>query len=146
MENNIKEELKNLELVAPRTLTSILSLVLFVFFAFNFSYASAERKKVKVIAMTQIVQHPSLDSARKAILYELKINGFELGKNIKLIEQNAQGNITNAVLIAKNFASLAPDVIVAISTISAQTVLAASKDNDIPIIFLSYRPARLRAC
>ena len=140
MENNIKEEVKNLksDRVSSRFLLIFLKLIFFSTLALNFPLAIAlEHNKVKVIAMTQIVQHPSLDRARKGILDELKNNGYELGKNLKLIEQNAQGNIANAVLIAKNFISLKPDAIVAISTISSQTVLAASKESDIPIVFSS---------
>ena len=140
MENNIEEEINNLKSnkINSRFLLVFLKLLLLFKLALNFPLAIAlERNKVKVIAMTQIVQHPSLDRARKGILDELKTNGYELGKNLKLIEQNAQGNVANAVLIAKNFVSLKPDVIVAISTISSQTVFAAARESDIPIVFSS---------
>lgn len=140
MENNINEGIKSLKSSAINRplFFVILKLIFFSLFSVNSSYASANNHlKVKVIAITQIVQHPSLDQAKKAILDELENNGFEIGKNIKLIEQNAQGNVANAVLIAKNFVNLAPDAIVAISTISAQNLLAASKGSNIPIIFSS---------
>ena len=140
MENNVKGENGNLKslIVISRTSLIVLKLIIFTFLSLNFSCVSAHlHAKIKVIAMTQLVQHPSLDQARAGILDELKINGFEIGKNIKLIEQNAQGSVANAVSIAKNFASLDLSAVVAISTTSAQTVLAAFRDNDTPIIFSS---------
>lgn len=90
-----------------------------------------------VIAITEIVKHPSLIQAKLGLIDELKNNGFIVGENLKIIEQDAQGNVGIATQIAKRFVSLKPDAIVAISTPSAQTVVNAAKDSKIPIIISS---------
>jgi putative ABC transport system substrate-binding protein len=63
--------------------------------------------------------------------------GFIEGENVEFIVRNAEGDMTVAASIADYFVSLKPDVIHAITTPSAQTVVAAAKGTDIPIIFSS---------
>ena len=87
----------------------------------------------KSLALTQIVEHPSLDAARHGILDELAAAGFVQGQNLSVDYQNAQGNPATAAQIARKFAGAHPDAIVAIATPSAQAVAAATRD--IPIIF-----------
>ena len=90
----------------------------------------AAEKEIKV-GITQIVEHPSLDAARKGVEKALKEKGK--GKNIKIEYQSAQGDFGTAQLIAKSYASSKKDVIVAISTPSAQAALNATKT--IPIVY-----------
>ena len=92
--------------------------------------AAAEEKSV---AVTQIVEHPALDAARLGIEEVLSENGFVPGANLKWSYQTAQGNMGTAAQIARKFVGEAPDVIVAISTPSAQTVAAAARN--IPVVF-----------
>ena len=87
----------------------------------------------KHVAITQIVEHPALDAVRKGVKDVLKENGYEEGKNLKWSFESAQGNPATAAQIAKKFAGDAPDVIVAIATPSAQTVVASTKS--IPVVF-----------
>lgn len=87
----------------------------------------------KKVAITAIVEHPALDSVRKGVLDELKAQGFEEGKNLTVDFQSAQGSTANAAQIAKKFAGDNPDVIVAIATPSAQSVVAATKT--IPVVY-----------
>lgn len=89
--------------------------------------------EMKRVAITSITEHPALDLIRNGVIDQLKADGFEDGKNIKIDYQNAQGNPSTAAQIAKKFAGDNPDVIVAITTPSAQTVLAATKT--IPVVF-----------
>lgn len=91
----------------------------------------------KTIAITEIVAHPSLIAAKKGILDVLKEQGYEVGKNLTLLEANAQNNLGTATMIAKKWASLKPDVIVPISTPSAQTVVKATQNSSISIVFSS---------
>ena len=91
--------------------------------------APAEAAEKKTVAITQIVEHPALDACRKGIEDELKARGVEA----EFAYESAQGNPGTAAQIARKFAGDAPDVIVAISTPSAQAVLAAAKD--IPVVF-----------
>lgn len=87
------------------------------------------------IAVTQIVSHPALDAVRSGI--KEKVVAFATKHKIDLIwvYENAQGNIAVASQIANKFAGSEPDVIVAISTPSAQTAIAATKNTDIPVVF-----------
>lgn len=95
----------------------------------NFSFA-ADKVKVDI---TQIVAHPALDAVRKGVEDVLAEQGYKNGENMILTFQSAQGNISTATQIARQFVGDKPDVIVAIATPSAQTMLAATKD--IPIVF-----------
>ncbi|WP_230656778.1 ABC transporter substrate-binding protein [Psychrobacter sp. I-STPA10] len=87
----------------------------------------------KTVAITQIVEHPSLDDIRRGIVDELADNGFKEGQNLTVHFQTAQGNVATAGQIAKQFVGDKPDAIVAISTPSAQTVVAAT--TTIPVIY-----------
>src|SRR5262245_32807839 len=75
----------------------------------------------KIIAITQIVDHPSLNQARKGVIAALADAGYKEGEQIKIIYETPQGNISIGSQIAQKLNSLQPDVIVAISTTSAQT-------------------------
>lgn len=90
--------------------------------------AAAEQKSV---AITQIVEHPALDSVRLGVKDELKEQGFIEGTNLKWQYESAQGNPTTAAQIARKFAGQEPDVIVAIATPSAQTAAAAARNTAI---------------
>lgn len=85
------------------------------------------------LAITQIVEHPALDSCRQGIQDELAAQGFTVGDNLEWIFENAQGSIPNTVSIAKKFVGEKPDVIVSIATPSAQAVASAAKG--IPQVF-----------
>lgn len=103
---------------------------------FSTSYANQPLPH-KTIAITEIVAHPSLIAAKKGILDVLKEHGYEVGINLTVLEANAQNNLATAAMIAKKWASVKPDVIVPISTPSAQTVIKATKGSDIPVVFSS---------
>ncbi len=87
-------------------------------------------KEIK-IGVTQIVEHPSLDAARKGIEKAIKDKAPE--KKVKIEYQSAQGDFGTAQLIAKSYVSSKKDMIVAISTPSAQAALNATKT--IPIVY-----------
>jgi putative ABC transport system substrate-binding protein len=89
--------------------------------------------KVLQVGLTQIVEHPSLDTVRKGITDGLKDAGLEDGKQIKIDFQSAQGEMPVAQQIAQKFVGDKKDIIIAIATPSAQAAAQATKD--IPIIF-----------
>jgi putative ABC transport system substrate-binding protein len=91
-----------------------------------------QQKTVKV-GITQIVEHPSLDAARKGFLAALKDGGYVDGQNLKVDLQIAQGDSSNNITIAQKFVADKDDLILAISTPSAQAAAKATKD--IPILF-----------
>jgi len=87
----------------------------------------------KTIGITQIVDHPSLNAIRKGIVDELARGGYQEGKDLTIIYENAQGNPAIAAQIARKFASLSLDAVIPISTPSAQAVVQQVKES--PIIF-----------
>ncbi|KZY63749.1 ABC transporter permease [Oleiphilus sp. HI0071] len=91
-------------------------------------HASAEEKHVSI---TQIVEHPALDSVRQGVKDVLAEAGYREGENLKWEYQSAQGNPTTAAQIAKKFAGSNPDVIVAIATPSAQAMVASARSSNI---------------
>ena len=95
--------------------------------------AVAPAQELKTVAVTQIVEHPALDAARKGIKDELADEGYVDGHNLDFLFESAQGNPATAAQIAQKFVGDQPDVIVPISTPSAQAVVGATKD--IPVVF-----------
>ncbi|WP_193369587.1 ABC transporter substrate-binding protein [Pelagibius marinus] len=85
------------------------------------------------VATTAIVEHPALDAARDGVRDELAAAGYVEGKNLRFLYESAQGNPATAAQIARKFVGEAPDVIVPISTPSAQAVVSAT--DDIPVVF-----------
>lgn len=91
---------------------------------------SAETTKV---AITYIVDHPAIDAARMGIVDALAEGGYTEGETLDITVQSAQGNMPTQLQIAKAFAGLKPDLLIAISTPSAQALQSAA--GDIPVVF-----------
>ncbi|WP_429814659.1 ABC transporter substrate-binding protein [Ensifer sp. B1-9] len=85
------------------------------------------------VAVTAIVEHPALDAARDGVKDALAAAGYKEGENLKFIYESAQGNPATAAQIARQFAGEGPNVIVPISTPSAQAVVSSTRD--IPVVF-----------
>ncbi|MBA3814024.1 MAG: ABC transporter substrate-binding protein [Alphaproteobacteria bacterium] len=85
------------------------------------------------VSVGQIVQHPALDTLRTSLKEGLEKQGYVEGKNLTWTYENAQGNPTTAVQIGHKLVSLAPNVIVTLSTPMTQAVAAST--TDIPIVF-----------
>jgi len=90
-----------------------------------------------VVAVSQIIEHPSLNAVLKGILDYLKEHGLEPNKSMIWIYQNAQGNITTSAQIAQNLVAQTPKpaVFIAIGTPTAQGAIAATRGKDIPVVF-----------
>lgn len=97
------------------------------------SGGNEKEQEIVKIGITQIVEHPSLDAAREGFIAALKDAGYEEGKNLELDYQNAQGDANNNMSIAQNLVNDDNDLILAIATASAQSVVQSTKD--IPILF-----------
>ena len=93
----------------------------------------AQAEDPRVVAITQIVEHPALDAAHQGVKDELAERGYREGENLTLMHESAQGNSAIASQIARKFVGENPDVIVAIATPSAQTVASAARN--IPVVF-----------
>lgn len=111
-----------------RSICAVLLAVLFSVFI-----AAPAMAADKSVLVTAIVDHPALDAIREGTRDELKAGGYEAGKNLKWEFQSAQGDAGTANQIARKFVGENPDVIVAIATPSAQSLVAATKT--IPIVY-----------
>ncbi|WP_130805761.1 ABC transporter substrate-binding protein [Senegalia massiliensis] len=90
---------------------------------------SASGENTYYIGISQLVEHPALDDARRGFEDGLK----ELGVNAKIDYQNATGEIPNTVSIAEKFKKDNVDLIYAIATPAAQS--AKQVTSDIPVLF-----------
>ena len=106
------------------------TLIISALVAFSLNAIAQELPKV---AITAIVEHPALDTIRKGIVDELANQGFEDGKTIKIDYQSAQGSTATAAQIARKFVGDKAEIIIPISTPSAQPVVAATKT--IPVVY-----------
>ncbi|WP_213526185.1 ABC transporter substrate-binding protein [Paenibacillus sp. J31TS4] len=85
------------------------------------------------IAISQIVEHASLDATRKGFLDALKDAGIKEGDNLKVDYNNAQGEQPNNQSIAQKIASKKYDLVLGIATPSALALAQQVKNS--PILF-----------
>ncbi len=105
-----------------RLLVALLMMVVIV------GAALGVQAKTYTIGITQIVEHPALDNA---------VNGFmqalaDAGLDVRYDRQNAQGDMSTAMMIAQKFANSRVDMVLAVATPTAQA--AANVIKDIPIL------------
>jgi putative ABC transport system substrate-binding protein len=93
--------------------------------------AAADLKKVGIAT---IVEVPQLVETKDGVIKGLAERGFVVGKNIEIDYQNSNGNMSTQQQVAKKFVGDALDVIVPITTPTAQAMVTATKD--IPIVFV----------
>ena len=87
------------------------------------------------VGVVQIVSHPALDSDSKGFVDAMAEAGFVEGDNVVYDFQNAQGDMANAMTIARKFVMDKVDLIHAIATPTSQACVKATKT--IPIVFSS---------
>jgi len=93
-----------------------------------------ESKKTYKVAISQIVEHPSLDATRDGFIAALKDAGLTEGDNLKIDYNNAQDDSNNNLSIAQKIAGDKDnDLVLAIATPSATAV--AAKVTNTPILF-----------
>lgn len=85
------------------------------------------------IGIVQIVEHPSLNTIREAIVDQLAEKGYRDGENVIIDYQNAQNDQNNLKTICQKFSNSKYDMIIAIATPSAQA--AAGETKEIPVVF-----------
>ncbi|ULO05384.1 ABC transporter substrate-binding protein [Paenibacillus sp. 19GGS1-52] len=95
--------------------------------------ANTETKSYK-IAISQYVEHPSLDATREGFLAALKDAGIVEGENLTVDLENAQADQANNLSIAQKIAADDNDLVLAIATPSAQAVVQ-NEDKKTPILF-----------
>lgn len=116
-----------------KIILSVALIVVTVFAVYRFSGSS--KQQLPIIAMTQVIEHTTLDTVRQGLIEGLKDHGYEDGKNIRIIYQNAHGQMPTAAQIGQHFATLNPAVFVALSTQSAQLLLPLHQQKNIPLVF-----------
>ena len=106
-----------------------------LFLAFSLISRSFADSAPKHIAITQFVEHVAADAVRQGLLNELAQQGYREGDTLKVSFENAQGSAATAGQIAHKLVGLKPDVIVAITTPSAQAVVKVAGKDSFPIVF-----------
>ncbi len=96
---------------------------------------AAETPAVKnySIAISQFAPHPSLDATKEGFLAALKDAGIVDGENLKVDDNNAQGESSNNLAIAQKIASEKHDLVLGIATPSALALVDNVKD--FPVLF-----------
>lgn len=87
------------------------------------------------IGITKIVAHPALDAVEQGVIDALTAAGYERGVDVEYFLTDAQGDVGTTVAIAQNYVAQGVDLVVAISTPSAQAAVEAFRDTDTPIIY-----------
>lgn len=116
------------------TLKNILSSLILAL-ALNSPAFSQSFPSHKHMALTQFIEHVAVDAVRLGLLEELGKQGYKEGENLTVTYDNAQGNTATAGQIARKFLGLKPDVIVALTTPSAQGMIKTVGKDSIPIVF-----------
>ncbi len=113
---------------------NLLALVLSLILVCSLSLALAEDKPAVTVGIAQFAVHGSLDNCREGFLQGLAAAGYEEGKNLTVVYQNAQADMGIAANIADNFAANQYDLICAIATPMAVVCFNAAEDK-IPVIY-----------
>ncbi|GGD61556.1 ABC transporter substrate-binding protein [Paenibacillus nasutitermitis] len=90
-------------------------------------------KKSYKLAISQYVEHSSLDATRNGILAALKDAGITEGSNLKVDYNNAQNDSANNLSIAQKIGSAKNDLVIGIATPSAQALVQQVKNT--PVLF-----------
>lgn len=108
--------------------------VLLVFlFAMSLLTACSGSGDMVKIGVVQRMDHPSLNTIRDFFTAQMEELGYKDGENCKIEYKSAGGDATTENSIIQTFAGDEKDLIIAISTPSAQA--AASVSDQIPVVF-----------
>ena len=93
--------------------------------------SSTQTENVK-IGVLQLLSHPALDAIYKGLQDELKNEGYEVGKNLEIDLQNAQGDQSNLASMSEKLVSGGNNILVGITT--PATLALANNTKETPII------------
>lgn len=96
-----------------------------------------ENKEVKV-GVLQLLSHPALDQIYKGLEEGLAKEGYEVGKNVKIDLQNAQGDQSNLASMGQKLVSDNNDILVGITTPATLSLSNATKDKPIVMAGITY--------
>ncbi len=103
--------------------------------------ADPMEKAAKKIGVIQFATHPSLENCYTGFVQGLAEAGYQEGGNLEIEFQNAQGDMANSDLIAKNMSAKKYDMLVGIATPAAMSAYAAAKSVNIPVVFTAVSDA-----
>jgi len=107
-----------------RTLLSLLlSIPSFFSLVINSGCTNGGQEKIPKIAIVNYMNYPILNDSIEGIKRGLSNLGYKQGKNINIIEFNANGETDKLGLIAREVISIDADVIVPVSTPVAQIII-----------------------
>ncbi|MEB3702446.1 ABC transporter substrate binding protein [Candidatus Bealeia paramacronuclearis] len=89
------------------------------------------------VFISQVVDHPALNSTVEGLRAGLNSQGFEENKNLEIKIESAQANAAMAGQIAGKFANQNPDVVVGVGTLSAQSFLKYALKGQVKLVFSS---------
>lgn len=95
--------------------------------------SSASDQKIVRVGILQLMDHESLDAARKGFISELAKEGYHQGKNLKIDYLNAQGDQSNLRTMSERLQRDRNAVNLAIATPAAQALKQA--DAKTPLLF-----------
>ena len=117
---------------------------LFLIFILLFAISACTQgeKKIK-IGYVQISEDPVLNTAKAGVFQALADSGFIDGENIKIIDNNANGDLSMIVTILQSLQSQGVDMIITNST--PCMVSAAQIVRDIPVVFtVAFSPEQVK--
>lgn len=91
------------------------------------------------IGISQLVQHPALDSATEGFQQAFIDAGYVEGETVEFDLQNASGEQATAVTIAQSMATSDADLVLAVATPAAQAAAQAIADK--PVLFTAVTDA-----
>ena len=105
-------------------------------------FGCSPKQKKTTIGYIQITEDEVLNKAKKGLIDALRDSGFIDGQNIRIIDNNAQGDLSMIPTILQSFKSQGVDLIVTNST--PCMVAAAQMITDIPVVFtVAFSPAQV---
>ena len=115
-----------------RMYSFIAIILIFLGFAyFQESKPAIQKNKVPEIGVLTLMHHPALDEIYRGFLNELKAEGYQNGKNIKINYQNANGDQSNLRTMASKLVDQNNDILVGITTPAAQALANDTKTTPI---------------
>lgn len=97
------------------------------------SKRSSTKDSVINIGLSQLVEHPSLDQIREGMYSAIEDSGYKIGEDVVINYLNSQGNMENTNAIANEFSKDKYDIVVGITTPSAQALF--NKIKTTPIVY-----------
>lgn len=113
----------------------LLAVICSFFSLYSPAYANKVDLSPKSVAISQIVEHPSLDKVRLELISFLETKGYKVGENLTVFYENAHGSLPTSAQIAKKIVSLKPDLVIAIATPAAQALAAQLGESGRPMVF-----------